>query len=288
MLGQDLAAACRRRGHEVVALGRSELDITEAAAVAEALGRQRPDAVANCAAYTDVDAAQSNEAEAMRVNDEGAGLLAAAAAGIGAKVLYPSSDYVFDGRKRQPYVESDLTRAISAYGRSKQAGETAVAAANPQHFIVRASWLFGVGGRNFVETMLRIGREQPEVVVVSDQVGCPTYTGHLAAALAELLESEAYGIHHIAGNGAASWFDFAQEIFDQADIDCRVLAGTTEMLARPAPRPSYSVLGTERRRPRRLPDWRRGLAAYLAERERIELVTNPAAPGGGAEEAAGQ
>jgi dTDP-4-dehydrorhamnose reductase len=196
-------------------------------------------------------------------------LLAAAAAEFGASVLHPSSDYVFDGRKREPYVESDLTHAISAYGRSKQAGETAVAAANPRHLIVRSSWLFGVGGRNFVETMLRIGREQPEVIVVSDQVGCPTYTGHLAVALADLVEGEEYGIHHIAGAGAASWFDFAQEIFDQADVDCRVLAGDTEMLARPAPRPRYSVLGSERRRPRRLPDWRRGLAAYLAERERV-------------------
>jgi dTDP-4-dehydrorhamnose reductase len=269
MLGRDLVAACRRRGHEVVALPRAELDITDAAGVAEALARYEPEAVANCAAYTDVDGAESDERAAMRVNDEGAGLLAAAAADVGASVLYPSSDYVFDGRKREPYVESDLTRALSAYGRSKQAGETAVAAANPRHLIVRSSWLFGAGGRNFVETMLRIGREQPEVVVVSDQIGCPTYTGHLAAGLAELLETDEHGIHHIAGSGAASWFDFAQEIFDQADVDCRVLAGTTEMLARPAPRPSYSLLGTERRPPRRLPDWRRGLAAYLAERERI-------------------
>jgi dTDP-4-dehydrorhamnose reductase len=186
-------------------------------------------------------------------------------------VLYPSSDYVFDGRRRRPYVESDLTGAISAYGRSKQAGETAVAAASRDHFIVRASWLFGVGGRNFVETMLRIGREQPEVVVVSDQVGCPTYTGHLAEALAELIETDEFGIHHIAGGGSASWFDFAQEIFDQADLDCRVLAGTTEMLARPAPRPSYSVLGSERAGARSLPDWRSGLAAYLAERDRAGI-----------------
>ena len=269
MLGRDLVAACQRRGHEVVALPRAELDITDPAGVAEALARCEPDAVANCAAYTDVDGAESDERTAMRVNDEGAGLLAAAAADVGASVLYPSSDYVFDGRKREPYVESDLTRALSAYGRSKQAGETAVAAANPRHFIVRSSWLFGAGGRNFVETMLRIGREQPEVVVVSDQIGCPTYTGHLAAALADLLETDAHGIHHIAGSGAASWFDFAQEIFDQADVDCRVLAGTTEMLARPAPRPSYSVLGTKRRPARRLPDWRRGLAAYFEHRERI-------------------
>ncbi len=271
MLGRDLDAACRDRGHEVVALRHSDLDITDAAAVEAALARHRPDAVVNSAAYTDVDGAESDEAAAMRVNDVGAGLLAAAAAGVGATILYPSSDYVFDGRQRRPYVESDLTGAISAYGRSKQAGETAVASTNERHFVVRASWLFGVGGRNFVETMLRIGGEQPEVVVVSDQVGCPTYTGHLAAALAELIESDEFGIHHIAGGGQASWFDFAQEIFDQADVDCRVLGGRTEMLARPAPRPSYSVLGTERRGARRLPDWRAGLAAYLGERERAGI-----------------
>jgi dTDP-4-dehydrorhamnose reductase len=267
MLGRDLVSACRARGHEVTGLAHAELDVTDAPAVDGALRAERPDAIANCAAYTDVDGAESEEDEAMRVNDGGAGLLAAAAARIEAKVLYPSSDYVFDGRQRRQYVESDLTGAISAYGRSKQAGETAVAAANPRHFVVRTSWLFGVGGRNFVETMLRIGRQQPEVVVVSDQIGCPTYTGHLAAALADLLEGEEFGIHHIAGGGSCSWFDFAQEIFDQAGIDCRVLAGTTAMLARPAPRPTYSVLGTERRGARRLPDWRTGLAAYLAERE---------------------
>jgi dTDP-4-dehydrorhamnose reductase len=269
MLGSDLVASCRERGHQVVALRHADLDVTDRTAVATALAAHRPDAVANCAAYTDVDGAESDEAAAMRVNDGGAGMLAAAAARAGAKVLYPSSDYVFDGRQRRPYVESDMTAAISAYGRSKEAGETAVASANPRHFIVRASWLFGVRGRNFVETMLRIGDEQPEVIVVSDQVGCPTYTGHLAAVLADLLESEEFGIHHLAGAGEASWFDFAQEIFDQADVDCRVLAGTTEMLGRPAPRPGYSVLASERRRARLLPDWRAGLAAYLAERERI-------------------
>jgi dTDP-4-dehydrorhamnose reductase len=271
MLGRDLVAACRERGHDVAGLTHGQLDITDAAAVARAVVHHRPDVLANCAAYTDVDGAESEETEAMRINDVGAGVLAAAAARAGASVLYPSSDYVFDGRRREPYVESDLTRAISAYGRSKQAGETAVEASNPRHFIVRASWLFGVGGGNFVETMLRLGAEQPEVVVVSDQTGCPTYTGHLAAALAELIESDEFGIHHIAGGGAASWFDFAQEIFDQADVDCRVLAGTTEMLARPAPRPTYSVLGTERAGGPRLSDWRSGLAAYLAERERVGI-----------------
>jgi dTDP-4-dehydrorhamnose reductase len=161
---------------------------------------------------------------------------------------------------------------ISAYGRSKQAGETSVAVSNPRHFIVRASWLFGVGGKNFVETMLRLGNEQPEVLVVSDQVGCPTYTRHLGEALAVLLEGEDFGIHHIAAAGRCSWYEFAQEIFDQAGVECRVMAGTTEMLARKAPRPAYSVLGSERSDPITLPHWKRGLAEYLAERRVAEVA----------------
>jgi dTDP-4-dehydrorhamnose reductase len=266
MLGRDAAAACRARGHEVVAAPHAELEICDPGAVAVALAADRPDAVINCAAFTDVDGAEDHEAEAMRINDEGAAQLAAAAQAIGAKIVQPSSDYVFDGGSRTPYVESEMPSPISAYGRSKQAGETSVAVANPRHFVVRASWLFGVGGKNFVETMLRLGGEQPEVLVVSDQVGCPTYTRHLAEALAVLVEGEEYGIHHIAGGGHCSWYEFAQEIFDQAGVECRVMAATTEMLARKAPRPPYSVLGSERAERIVLPHWRRGLADYLAER----------------------
>jgi dTDP-4-dehydrorhamnose reductase len=266
MLGRDLADACRSRRHDVVALGREDLDITDPRAAEEIVGAVRPDAVANCAAYTDVDGAEACEPEAMLVNDQGAAFLAAAAAAIGAKVLYPSSDYVFDGAKRRPYVESDVTGAISAYGRSKLAGETSVAVANPRHMIVRASWLYGVHGRNFVETMLRLGREQPEIMVVSDQIGHPTYTRHLAGVLAALLETDDFGIHHAHGEGQCSWYEFAQEIFDQAGVECRVLSANTAELRRPAPRPAYSVLGTERRSLEAMPDWREGLREYLAER----------------------
>jgi dTDP-4-dehydrorhamnose reductase len=267
MLGREVTAACHSRGHDVVALARPALDVTDPAAVDQATSRYRPDAVVNCAAYTDVDGAEENEATATRVNDEGAALLAAAAGSVDAKVLYPSSDYVFDGSTRRPYVESDIPSALSAYGRSKQAGETSVAVANPRHFVVRSSWLFGLGGKNFVETMLRLGGEQSEVLVVSDQVGSPTYTRHLAGALAVLIEGEEFGIHHIPGGGQCSWYEFAQEIFDQAGVECRVMAANTEMLARPAPRPAYSVLGTERKHPITLPHWRLGLSAYLRERE---------------------
>ncbi len=248
MLGRQVTAACHERDHEVVALAHAALEITNPAAVDAALSRYRPDAVVNCAAFTDVDGAEDDEAGAMRVNDEGAALLAAAAASVGAKVLYPSSDYVFDGTRSEPYVESDLPSPLSAYGRTKQAGETSVAVANPRHFIVRSSWLFGLGGKNFVETMLRLGSEQPEVLVVSDQIGCPTYTRHLGEACALLVEGEAFGIHHVAGG------------------ECRVMSATTGMLARKAPRPAHSVLGSERSDAIVLPHWSSGLAAYLAER----------------------
>ena len=266
MLGQDLVDACVGRSQEVFALTRTDLDVTDEAACEDVMATLHPDAVLNCAAWTDVDGAEAGEDGAMAVNELGAGNLAAAAGRHGARIVYVSSDYVFDGTKRTPYVESDLPAPISAYGRSKAAGETATAFANDRHMVVRSSWLFGTRGGNFVETMLRLGSEQPEVVVVSDQVGAPTYTRHLAAALAELVETDQYGIHHVAAAGRSSWFDYAQEIFDLEGCECRVMAGTTEMLGRPAPRPAYSVLGSERHGAPVLPDWRDGLRQYLRER----------------------
>jgi dTDP-4-dehydrorhamnose reductase len=273
MLGRDVVEALDARGHEPVALGRGELDVTDGPQVDEAVGRIEPDVIVNCAAYTDVDGAESNERYAMAVNDTGAGLLAVAAGTVGAKIVYPSTDYVFDGFKGEPYVESDMPHPLGAYGRTKLAGETSVAVANTKHFVVRTSWLFGLGGKNFVETMLRLGEEQPEVLVVSDQVGSPTYTPHLAKAIVLLSESEDYGVHHVSASGSCSWFEFAQEIFDQAGLGTRVMAARTSMLDRPAPRPSYSVLGTERRRPAVLPHWREALAEYLAEREGARAAT---------------
>jgi dTDP-4-dehydrorhamnose reductase len=271
MLGRDVVRACELRGHRVLGLTHAELDVDDGPAVDAAVARVRPGAVVNCAAWTDVDGAEQHETDALRINSEAAGVVAAAAASVGATVVYPSSDYVFDGNKAVPYVESDLTAPLSSYGRSKLAGETSTQVANERHMIVRSSWLYGVGGRNFVETMLAIGADQPEVLVVSDQIGCPTYTAHLAASIAELIEGEAFGIHHVAGGGSCSWYDFAQEIFDQSGTDCRVMAATTEMLARSATRPAYSVLGSERSDARALPSWKQGLAAYLAEREALEV-----------------
>lgn len=276
MLGQDVVRAAERVGHEVVPLARLDLDVTDAAAVDEAIGVLRPAAVINCAAWTDVDGAERSEQAAVLVNAEGAGNVARAAAALEARVVYISTDYVFDGGKGAPYVESDQPAPLSAYGRSKLAGEEATAAANPRHFNVRSAWLFGVAGPNFVETMLQLAADHGEVLVVRDQAGCPTYAGHLAAAIVRLIEGGSYGIHHLAGGGSCSWYELALEIFDQAGVECRVMSATTEMLGREAPRPAEAVLVSQRPDPIVLPHWTEGLAAYLAERAERQ-------PAGGAE-----
>jgi len=188
MLGRDVALAARAVNHEPIALAREELDITDREAVERAVIESNPGAVVNCAAWTDVDGAESHLEEAIAANGTGAGIVAAAAASLNVPVIYPSSDYVFDGSNEEGYVESDPTGPLSAYGQSKLAGEEQTIAANPRHFVIRASWLFGVNGRNFVDTMLGLADTQEEVVVVRDQVGCPTYTGHLAQGLLRLLD----------------------------------------------------------------------------------------------------
>lgn len=269
MLGQDVVRAAQFVNHEVVALPRADLDVTDPRVVRRVMEAARPDAVINCAAWTDVDGAEDHETTATEVNGAGAGIVAAEAAGVGAVVVHPSTDYVFDGTARKPYVESDRTSPVQAYGRSKLAGEIEVAAASEQHFIVRSSWLFGAAGGNFVETMLKLADDLGEVVVVRDQVGSPTYTGHLADAMVRLIDGEAYGIHHIAGSDQCSWYEFAVEIFRQAGVETRVLSCTTEEFPRPAARPAYSVLGTERGYPIVLPDWQEGLESYLRERTPI-------------------
>jgi dTDP-4-dehydrorhamnose reductase len=269
MLGSDVAIVADRQGHEVVALDRDDLDVTDAKRVERVIKRERPGAVINCAAWTNVDGAETSEAEAEAVNGEGAGFVAEAAASADAKALYVSTDYVFDGSKKGPYTESDEPAPLNAYGRTKLAGEKATARATKRSYVVRSSWLFGPlgGGANFVETMLRLGTGAGPVVVVHDQVGCPTYTGHLAIGLVRLIDGEAFGIHHMAGKGSCSWYEFAMEIFRQSGVVTRVMATTSDTMERPATRPANSVLASGRELPITLPEWERGLADYLARRE---------------------
>ena len=266
MLGSDLTRAARAGGHDVAALGRNELDITSAAAVHDAMARVAPHAVINCAAYTNVDGAESEPSLAQAVNADGAGLLAAEAAGGGAWVVHVSTDYVFDGRACEPYVESDPVAPLSVYGLTKLAGESAVVRSAPNsHTIVRSSWLFGAGGACFPATILRLAAERTQLTVVDDQVGCPTFTGHLAGALVSLAERRVPGIVHVASGGACTRFEFAREIVRRAGLSCEVVPGSTAALGRPAPRPSYSVLDTERDAVApRLPEWSAGLDEYLS------------------------
>jgi dTDP-4-dehydrorhamnose reductase len=255
MLGQDVMRAAGERG---VGLTHAELDVTDAAAAADALGGAT---VINCAAYTNVDGAEDDPEAAHAVNAQGARNVAQAAA----RVVYVSTDYVFDGSKPEPYVESDPVNPLSEYGRSKLAGERATLTASPQSLIVRTSWLFGAGGRNFVTTMLRAGEERGELSVVDDQVGCPTFTGHLAEALVTLADGHGHGFLHVAGSGSCSWFEFARAIFERAGMDVDVRPCTTEKFPRPATRPANSVLESERDAPR-LPAWQDGLDAFMGVR----------------------
>ena len=265
MLGHDVQRACEAAGHEPVALTRSSLDITDPAAVAAAVAAAAPDVVVNCAAWTDVDGAESASDEALAVNGTGAGHVAAAAHAAGAWTIHVSSDYVFDGAKSEPYLESDPVAPVSSYGRSKLAGERAVAAVAPdRHTVVRSSWLFGAHGKCFPKTILRLADERDELTVVADQVGCPTFTGHLAAALVELAEAPREGILHMAAAGSCSWCEFAAAIVAAAGARCLVRPIGTAEYPTPARRPAYSVLASERDAPR-LPAWDAGLSAFLSE-----------------------
>ena len=210
--------------------------------------------VLHAAAWTDVDGAESDPAGAELVNVEGTRNVVA----LGAPVVYFSTDYVFDGTKREPYVESDEPGPLSVYGRTKLEGEREVR----EGWIVRSAWLFGWTSSNFVKTMLRLGVERDEVSVVADQLGCPTYVGHLAEATRELLDRP-QGIWHLAAEGECTWADFARAIFEEAGLACAVREITTEELGRPAPRPAYSVLRSEREGAPQLPHWRDGLRACL-------------------------
>ena len=273
MLAFDVLRVAERAGHELLAIDLPELDITDPVAVDAYFERNRPDAAINCAAWTDVDGAESHPDAARAVNAVGAGALAAAAARFDAALLHVSTDYVFTGQapldaagEPRPYVESDPTGPLSVYGKTKLEGELEVLAASPRHTVVRSAWLFGVNGRNFADTMLKLASERDSVQVVDDQIGSPTWTGHLAPALLGLLEREVRGLVHLAGAGSVSWNGFAKEIFRQAEVECRVDAATSAQMARPAPRPAFSVLASERPEVLPMPDWRDGLAGYLAAR----------------------
>jgi len=246
MLGSAVRAAAPAT-FELVALRHADLAIEDDPAVERAVARERPDWIVNCAGFTQVDRAEAEPEAAQRVNAIGAANLARAARQAGARLLHISTDYVFDGRAHRPYREDDPVAPLNVYGRSKLAGEQAIRDILPQaHLIVRTQWLFGVGGPNFVATILRLARERPELKVVNDQHGRPTYAPDLAVALWKLIACEARGTVHCANAGAATWFDLATAAVAAAGLRASVVPCSTVDMPRPAPRPRFSVLDCTR------------------------------------------
>lgn len=266
MLGHRVVEDARARGWEAVGIDLPDGDLTDEAAARDLIAGARPDVVVHCAAWTQVDAAEEQEEAARRVNEDASRNVGRAAAAAGARVVAVSTDYVFDGARTdgRPWVESDPVAPLGAYGRTKLAGEQALAAEQPDHAIARTAWLYGAGGPNFCDTMLRLAAERDAVAVVTDQVGCPTWTGHLSPALLDLAASDATGVFHTAGAGQVSWHGLTVELFRQAGVDCRVDETTSAEFQRPAPRPAWSVMSTERPETPRLPAWEEGVRAFLA------------------------
>ena len=265
MLGSDLLSLLGERGRGI---DLPEIDITDLVSVQRVLTALKPSVVVNCAAYTDVDGCESNSETAMQVNAEGVAFLAMISREIGARLVQVSTDYVFDGSKGSPYREDDLPRPLNVYGESKLAGELNVDV-NPDNLVVRTQWLYGLQGKNFVETMLRLGQEKDLLSVVDDQVGAPTWTVDLAKGIITLIDADCRGTYHVTNSGATSWNGFARAIFAEAGLTVQVEPMTTEQLGRPARRPLHSTLDCSKLAADTgltLQPWQDALRTYLALR----------------------
>jgi dTDP-4-dehydrorhamnose reductase len=266
-LGQALQAALTDQA--LVALDRQQLDISQLNAVREAVQVYNPDLVLNAAAFNSVDVAESDPEAAYRGNALGPRNLALVTAARRIPLLHVSTDYVFAGTSQRPYHEFDTPNPRSVYGASKLAGEKAVQALNPRHYVVRTAWLYHTVGRNFPKTICALAPQQPEVRVVSDQYGSPTYAPHLALAIARLLLTEAYGIYHFAGRGGTSWFELTCTLYRLLNIQTPVRAVATADFLRPAKRPRYSVLTTLQDPQILLPSWEVGLAEFAHDLQEL-------------------
>ncbi len=266
LLGKDLMG--QWQGDQVVGLSSRDVDIRDAGTVRKRVSELRPDWIVLAAAYTDVDGCESNQERAFSVNRDGAANVAEAARESGAKLLFVSSDYVFDGKKRSPYDVDDERNPQGVYGRTKAEAEVRLLDILPGCCIARTSWLFGAGGKCFPDTILKLAASRPALDVVDDQRGSPTYSVDLARAIMELCRKDARGIVHVTNAGECSWFEFAREIVRQAGFSTDVRPTTSEKIARPAPRPAYSVLSATslHRYGIEMPAWQDALARYLKER----------------------
>ncbi len=241
MLGHDLQEVLGDN-HELILTTSKTLDITDKQHTIDFICDSNPDIVINSAAYTDVDGCEENQDIAYAVNGEGVRNLALACKKIDCPLVHVSTDYVFNGKNDKPWVEDDEIGPISVYGKSKREGEEAILEILDKYFIVRTAWLYGINGKNFPKTMLELGKNHPEITVVYDEVGTPTYTPDFAYGISQLIESDLYGIYHLTNSGSCSWCEFARYIFEVADMDVKVIPVTASEFARAAPRPSYSVL----------------------------------------------
>jgi dTDP-4-dehydrorhamnose reductase len=272
-LGSDLTKVLP--AETLVPLSHADIEITDGAAVRQAFERHRPDVVINTAAFHRVDDCETQMERAFHVNAFATRVLAQECRRSGAALVHFSTDYVFAGEKREPYVETDRPGPLSVYGASKLVGEYLVAAALERHFVIRTCGLYGLGGSrskggNFVETMLRFGAQGKTIRVVHDQVVTPTYTADLAQVVSQLIRTEAYGLYHITSGGSCTWFEFAQAIFEFAGVSADLQPVTAEAFGAPARRPPYSVLRNHRLEALELDDvpaWEGGLRRFLAERE---------------------
>lgn len=268
-LGHDVLNELKKRGHDAVGVNSEEMDITDADMVREVMFRERPEAVIHCAAYTAVDNAEDNVEICRKVNVDGTAYIANMCRELDARMLYVSTDYVFSGDSERPWEPEDKTNPLNVYGQTKYEGELAVQKCLEKYFIVRISWVFGVNGSNFVKTMLRLGKERGAVSVVNDQIGSPTYTYDLAILMADMIESDKYGIYHASGEGLCSWYEFAQEIFREAGMDeVKVTPVDSAAFPTKAKRPKNSRMNKDKLKANGfslLPAWQDALRRYLLE-----------------------
>lgn len=279
MLAKDLLPCLLERGYDAIGLPHQDLDITELESVRAAVADSEPQLLVNCAAYTKVDEAEREQYRALMVNGLGVHNLCLVCQERSIPLLHFSTDYIFDGTKAGPYTIYDDPNPINAYGRSKLVGERYVLWLLRRFYLVRSSWLFGLHGANFVETMLELGQSRKHIAVVDDQRGCPTWTHHLAQAVVALIETGRYGVYHITNSEPTTWFDFATEIFRISNVDVEVSPTSSDRLQRPAKRPRNSVLDPfplPQVLGREMPPWREALQEYL---ERKGAATKAGAKG---------
>lgn len=267
-LGYDVVNELEKRGHTAVAVDIEEMDITDAVSVERVITEAEVEAVIHCAAYTAVDAAEDNVEICRRVNAEGTENIAKVCKKLDLKMIYISTDYVFDGEGERPWEPDDERHPLNVYGQTKYEGEFAVEKYLEKYFIVRIAWVFGVNGKNFIKTMLKLSETHEELNVVDDQVGSPTYTYDLAVLLVDMVESDKYGRYHATNEGLCTWYEFAKEIFRQAGVEVKVNPVTSDMFPAKAKRPKNSRMSKEKLDANgfhRLPTWQDALERYLSE-----------------------